>query len=53
MSFKTQQNMKVPERRQQALRCNLKRVAMQVGYRSHDVTGSGIDLGAALDGLRD
>ena len=25
---------------------------MPVGYRAHDVTGSGICLGAALDGLR-
>ena len=42
-----------PKQRQQTSRCNLKRFQMSVGYRAHDVTGSDICLGAALDGLRE
>ena len=38
--------------RQQVIRCKLERYQMPVGYRAQDVTGSGIFLGAALDGLR-
>jgi hypothetical protein len=43
--------LKGPERRHQVIRCKLERVYISVGYRSHDVTGSDIYLGAALDGL--
>jgi hypothetical protein len=50
--YRAQQMLKVPGHRQQASRCNLERVYISVGYRAHEVTGSDIYLGAALDGLR-
>jgi hypothetical protein len=34
------------DQRQQTIRWYLKRISMSVGYRSHDVTGSDIALGA-------
>ncbi|MFO7753820.1 MAG: hypothetical protein R6V41_11945 [Desulfobacteraceae bacterium] len=45
-------NHEISWQRQQMIRCDLKRILMTVGYRSHDVTGSGICLGEALEGLR-
>ncbi len=43
---------KNPQQRHQPIRCNMERVSMSVGYRSQNVTGSDICLGAALGGLR-